>query len=130
MSEEQQKASSPVLGKRFLSDKAGEGEAVFSVHGAINKTGLLTLILVLGAALSWSDAASFMPLVLPLVLVAFVLALAVSFVPRTAPFLAPLYALLEGLALGALSASMESLYQGIVFQAALGTTLVLCIMAL
>jgi uncharacterized YccA/Bax inhibitor family protein len=129
MNDEQQKAGSPAMGKRFLGQKALEGEAVFSVHGAINKTGVLALILVLGAALAWGDAASFLPLVLPLVLGAFVMAMVVIFVPSTAPFLAPLYALLEGMALGALSASMESLYQGIVFQAALGTTLVLCVMA-
>ena len=128
MSEEQQKSGSPVLGGRFLKEKAAEGEATFTSHGAVNKTGLLAVILILGGALTWGNPAQFMPMLLPLVLVAFVLAMIVSFVPSTAPFLAPLYALLEGMALGALSSVYEGLYNGIVFQAALGTSLVLLVM--
>ncbi|HTB35380.1 MAG TPA: Bax inhibitor-1/YccA family protein [bacterium] len=128
MSDDLQKSGSPVLGGRFLKEKAAEGEATFTSHGAVNKTGVLALILVLGGALTWGDSAQFMPLMLPLVLGAFVLAMIVSFVPSTAMFLAPLYALLEGMALGALSSVYEGFYHGIVFQAALGTSLVLLVM--
>lgn len=62
----------------------------------------------------------------------FIISIVISFKPRLAPFLAPVFALLEGLLLGAISAFYEyqaqftnnipSGYDGIVFQAALGTT--------
>ncbi|HXB97566.1 MAG TPA: Bax inhibitor-1/YccA family protein [bacterium] len=128
MSDDLQKSGSPVLGGRFLKEKAAEGEATFTSHGAVNKTGVLALILVLGGALTWGDSAQFMPLMLPLVLGALVFGMIVSFVPSTAMFLAPFYALLEGMALGVLSSMYEGFYHGIVFQAALGTSLVLAVM--
>ena len=46
-----------------------------------------------------------------------VLALIISFKPTTAPYLAVPYALLEGLAIGGLSAMLESRYPGIAIQA-------------
>lgn len=60
----------------------------------------------------------------------FILSIVISFKPHLAPWLAPPFALLEGLLLGAISAFYESGvsgtytpggYDGIVFQAALGT---------
>lgn len=117
---EPQKAGSPVLGSRFLKEVAAAGEETFTADGAIHKTGILTLILVAGAILTWSQP-GFGVALLPLLLVAFVLAMIITFNPASSPFLAPLYALLEGMVLGALSSMYEVLYHGIVFQAAAGT---------
>lgn len=129
MSDDKIKAGSPAMGKRFLAEKAAEGEAAFSSHGAVNKTGILTLILVIGAALAWHDPAGFAPALIPVLIVNLILALVIIFVPTTAVFLAPVYALMEGILLGVISSVYEGLYQGIVFQAALGTSLVLLVMA-
>jgi uncharacterized YccA/Bax inhibitor family protein len=46
-----------------------------------------------------------------------VTALIIAFVPKTAPVLAPVYAALEGLAVGGISASFESQFNGITLQA-------------
>lgn len=128
MSDDKIKAGSPAMGKRFLAEKAAEGEAVFSAHGAVNKTGILTLILALGAALAWHDPAGFAPAMIPALIINLVLVLVIVFNPGTAAYLAPVYALAEGVLLGVVSSSYEALYQGVVFQAALGTSLVLAIM--
>lgn len=117
---EAQKAGSPVLGQRFLKQVALAGEETFSAEGAVHKTGILTLILVAGAILTWSQPFS-MALVLPAFLVAIVLGFIITFVPTTAVYLAPVYALTEGMLLGAISAMYESAFHGIVFQAAAGT---------
>jgi uncharacterized YccA/Bax inhibitor family protein len=128
MSEEQVRSGSPALGKRFLAEKAAEGEAAFTAHGAVNKTGILTLILVLGGALAWHDPAGFAPALIPAMVLGLILALVIIFVPATVAVLAPAYALTEGVLLGVVSVAYEHLYQGIVFQAALGTSLVLATM--
>ena len=127
MSEEIQKAGSPVLGARFLKEKAAEGEAVFSSAGAVHKTGILALIVIAAASYAWTNP-GLAGAILPALIGAFVAAMAIIFVPATAPFLAPVYAALEGLALGWISSMYEGLYQGIVFQAAAGTMGILAVM--
>jgi len=50
-----------------------------------------------------------------------VVALIISFKATSAPYLVPVYAALEGMFLGGLSATYESLYNGITLQASLLT---------
>ena len=128
MEDDVKKAGSPVLGSRFLKETAAEGEAAFSSVGAVHKTGLLTLIVIVAASYAWTQPWVFMPALLPLVLINLAVAFGIIFVPSTAPFLAPVYAVLEGLILGAISSAYEGLYQGIVFQAAAGTMAILAVM--
>lgn len=101
-------------------------ERAMSVTGAINKTLLLTLLLLVTAAYGYANPS---PLVmwggaiggLALVLVA-------SFKPTTAPWAAPAYALCEGLFVGAISAIYAYQYDGIVLQAVSLTVAVLLAM--
>lgn len=82
-------------------------ENAMTVHGTAAKTGVLLMLAVVTATLSWKwcDASPglIVPLALGSMLVAFVFALIGTLKPQTAPVVAPLYALSEGFALGAFS---------------------------
>jgi len=88
---------------------------VMTVSGAINKVGLLFVLLVMGAAYGWTSAASGGGGLI--ITVSFVLALILSmtiiFKKEWAPQLAPVYALSEGVVLGAISAIASASMPGV-----------------
>jgi len=93
-----------------------------TLQGAVGKTALLVVILLVTAAYTWSQAAAGDASVVYGLLIAgliggIIMALVTIFFPRASPFTAPLYAALEGLVLGAISAVFETQYPGIVIQA-------------
>jgi uncharacterized YccA/Bax inhibitor family protein len=94
-----------------------------TLRGAINKSFLLLVVLLLGAIWPWSqylatgDASVVGPSVMIGTFGGLILALIISFKPTTAPYLAVPYAALEGLAMGAFSALLERKYPGIAIQA-------------
>ena len=97
-----------------------------TVQGAVNKTFLLTLILLVTAVLSYGSGN-------PLLtwggaIGGFVVFLIAMFRPQNAPILAPAYAALEGLFVGGISAMYASLYNGIVLNAVSLTVGVLLVM--
>ncbi len=94
------------------------GESM-TVSGAANKVGILFLILLLGASISWAQPS-------PLfiwggAIGGFIVALVTIFKKEWSPVTAPIYAGLEGLFLGAISMMYANLYDGIVFNAVLLT---------
>ena len=99
-----------------------------TLQGTVNKTGILLALVVLTASYTWNqffiseDASSVMPLAIGGAIVGFVLALATIFKKNWSGVTAPAYALAQGFFLGAISASFESQYPGIVIQA-VGLTL-------
>ncbi|MBI5463539.1 MAG: Bax inhibitor-1/YccA family protein, partial [Ignavibacteriales bacterium] len=86
-----------------------------------NKTGMMLLLLIAGAAYTWSLYLEQDPSVTLWMMVGLFGGLIVSFVTifkkEWSPVTAPLYAVLEGFALGGLSVMLESLYPNIVIQA-------------
>jgi uncharacterized YccA/Bax inhibitor family protein len=104
--------------------QAGQGQFVsaedaMTVSGTINKTGILFLILLLGASISW-----YQPLPLFIwggAIGGFILAMVTIFKKEWSPTTAPIYAGLEGLFLGGISVMYASAYNGIVFNAVLLT---------
>lgn len=126
--QETQKAGSPTLGARFLKEKAAEGEAVFTPEGAVHKTGILTLVVIACAALTWAQPGASMAALLPGLIVNLILGLIIAFVPTTAPVLAIPYAISEGLVIGVISLAYEWKFPGIVFSAAAGTLSILAVM--
>jgi uncharacterized YccA/Bax inhibitor family protein len=95
-----------------------EGD-VMTVSGTANKIGILFLILLIGASVSWYQPS---PVFLWLgALGGFVVALVTIFKKEWSPVTAPLYAALEGLFLGAISVIYASAYGGIVFNAVILT---------
>ena len=113
--------------------RVGFGEEPMSVHGTVNKSFLLLVVMLVTALWPWSMAAAgnfqaaggLMEIGL---IVGLVLALIISFKPATAPYLAVPYAALEGVVLGALSAIFEQRYPGIAIQAIGGTFAVSLVM--
>ena len=96
--------------------------AVMTLKGAVVKTGLLLVILLITGSYTWSQAmAGYTPVAYGLLAAGaiggFITALVTIFAPRVSPLTAPLYAALEGLVLGAISAVFETLHPGIAVQA-------------
>jgi len=122
------RSGNPVLGANTFLD-AGTGRLVNSdagtmtVNGTVNRSALLLLLLVCGAAFTWSKftGPESMPAVLPWLAMGgiggFIVALITVFKKTWAPVTAPAYAVLQGLFLGGISASMEARFPGIVLQA-------------
>ena len=117
------RSGNPALGdKTFQRPRVGTD--AMSIDGTVNKTGLLLVMVIAAASFSWGQ---FLENGLnPFlhwggIIGGFIVAMITIFKKEWAPVTAPLYAVLEGLALGGISALMESIYPGIVFQAILGT---------
>lgn len=108
-------------------------EDQMTLNGAISKTGILFLLLVLTGVFSytWSMEAGVSqmgPWLLGGVLLGFIIALATIFMPKWSPLTSPLYAILQGGVVGAISAIYASFYDGIIFQAILATLCVFLVM--
>src|SRR3989344_1782996 len=103
-----------------LRDAAAERG--MTIEGTVNRTGLLLVLLLLGAGWSWrvfyaEGVAATMPYIWGGALGGFVVALVTIFKKEWAAVTAPVYAVLEGLCLGALSGFFETQFPGIVLQA-------------
>jgi len=120
--------SNPALGERIFKNQAytATEEGSMTVNGAINKTGILTIILLLTGAYAWSSMST--PLMLIGGIGGFIAALVTIFKPQWSTWTAPVYAALEGLFLGTVSAMYASLYAGIVPKAILLTFSILFVM--
>jgi uncharacterized YccA/Bax inhibitor family protein len=123
--------------KTFASQPlVGIGGERMTVQGAVNKSFLLLVVLLAGAFWPWSqylatgDASVVGAPLLVGLIGGLVLALIISFKPTTAPYLAVPYAALEGLAMGAISATLERRYPGIAIQAVGATFAVFAAMLL
>ncbi len=128
------RTSNPTLNdKVFRGVPLAWGEGM-TLQGTINKTGILLLCAMAGAAWTWhlffaehSFAAVSSMMWLGL-LGGMVLALVTVFKMQWSPITAPLYAVAEGLALGGISATFELRFPGIAIEAVsltFGTLLVL-----
>jgi uncharacterized YccA/Bax inhibitor family protein len=93
-----------------------------TLQGTVNKTGLMLLLLVAGAAYTWSlfiegNSQSLMMWMLVGMIGGLITAFVTVFKKEWSPVTAPVYAVLEGFALGGISAIFEAQYTGIVIQA-------------
>ncbi|MCG8696991.1 MAG: Bax inhibitor-1/YccA family protein [Bacteroidales bacterium] len=122
----------PALGKAFKEnvmshDKSG----VMTVNGTIYKTGLLALLVLAAATVTWNlTFRDGNPQVLRLytgggAIMGFIMALVIVFKKTSAPYLAPVYAVCEGLFLGGVSAMVQGQYEGLVLQAFMLTLAIL-----
>ncbi len=112
------KSSNPILDEEAFH-KAAQGATLdagkMTVNGAVNKSLILGVVMVVAASISWT-----MPNMLFLwggLIGGFICVLVSSFRPQYSPTTAPLYAVFEGLFLGTASLAYAHLYNGIVFQA-------------
>ncbi len=118
------RSSNPALRTDYFRDLAGtaSGDQAMTVNGTANKTGLMLLILITGATLTWTgNPATIGGLAMLGGIGGFIAALVTIFKKEYARYSAPVYAFLEGLFLGAISSVFEAQYPGIVQQAVLLT---------
>lgn len=126
--------ANPVLSeKAFDYELRHENEGTMTINGAINKSIILTLILMLSAMVSVffvlaNNPSMLYPAVIGSSIGAFVLALIMTFKKELAKVFSILYALLEGIAIGAVSYVFNAVYEGIAVQAVFLTFLDLFIM--
>lgn len=86
-----------------------------TVDGTANKVGILFLLLLIGASISWYQP---YPAFIWLGAIGgFIVAIITIFKKEWSPITAPLYSALEGLFLGAISITYANMYEGIVFNA-------------
>jgi uncharacterized YccA/Bax inhibitor family protein len=134
------RTSNPALSKKIF-EKSFTGvtdDSVMTLKGTVNKSFLMTLLVILGASYTWRiffqnpDPLAIPPVLLTYMLIGgiggFVLSLVIIFRPVFSPWAAPVYAVLEGLFLGAISSFFEYKMPGIVIQAASLTFLTLLAM--
>jgi uncharacterized YccA/Bax inhibitor family protein len=100
-----------------------DASELMTFNGALNKTALLILILLLGASWTWADmswttpGAGFSGKMWIGLIGGLLFAVATMFKPQWAHITAPAYAFLEGMFLGGISAYFEGMYPGIVLPA-------------
>jgi uncharacterized YccA/Bax inhibitor family protein len=123
------KTSNPALGTKtfdnFGNSYSGDGE-VMTLQGTVNKTAILLVLVMLPAFGVWNlfysgNTGLIFPLMIAGVIGGLICSVALIFKKEWAPFLAPAYSILQGLFIGGISAYYNSLYEGIVMQAAMLT---------
>jgi uncharacterized YccA/Bax inhibitor family protein len=117
------KSGNPTLNARTFSQfgQAANDSEAMTISGTVNKVGILLALLMIAAYFTWnftlSNPGIGYTIVIGGTIAALIVAIIVSFKKQTAPVLAPVYAIFEGLALGGLSAYMDTIYPGIAIEA-------------
>lgn len=98
------------------------GSTVMTINGTVNKTFLMTILVVLGAAYTWNlmiqgNMTAVNGYMIGGGIGGFIIALITIFKKTLAPYTAPIYAVLQGLLLGGISAMLNEKFPGIVLQA-------------
>jgi uncharacterized YccA/Bax inhibitor family protein len=117
------RTSNPALGAKTFADVSRDPSApAMTLEGTVNKAALLLFLVVVPAAWVWPqvrtafDQSAAGPWILVGAIGGFAVAVVTIFKKEWSPVTAPIYAVLEGLALGGLSALLETKYPGIAMQ--------------
>ena len=123
------RSANPVLNKKTFTafENTFDQTNQMTIQGTVNKTILLLLFVILGAAYTWKmffeagdlviGAQITRPYMIGGAILGFVLAIFTVFNKKYVRYTVPLYAAAQGVFLGALSATFEVMYPGIVIQA-------------
>ncbi len=126
------KSSNPMWNDDVIDNLSGDRAERMSVQGTVNKTLILLAITIVSAFASWRFMASLGGSLYGALFVTMIVGAGLVFYtyknPRVAHITAPLYALVEGLLVGVVSVAYESVFDGIIFKAALLTFGVLFLM--
>ena len=114
-------AQYPATGSPQAPVQPLEGRMTFD--DVVTKTALTMGVLIIAAALAWMFVpdALYFPALIGSGLIGFVVVMFVAFRRKVSPGLVLLYAAIEGVFIGMISKIFESLYDGIVVQAVIGT---------
>ena len=114
------RSGNPALSKKTFENLTYSDSAVMTLDGAVNKTAVSMVILLLAAYYTYSNA--LINLIWPGFIGGFIVALITIFKKEWSPITVPIYAILEGLALGGISLTFsEAFYDGIVSHAVMLT---------
>ena len=122
-------SSNPVMTEQAFQKSAGtlvQGGETMTVNGAVNKTLILTGILLLGTVFSYANPNPI--LMWGGAIGGFIVVIISVFKPQYSNITAPIYAGLEGLFVGGISAAYASVFKGIIFQAVTITMAILFMM--
>lgn len=96
-----------------------------TIQGTVNKTFFLLMIITAVSMGTWMYAEQLIGMLMPIAIVTGIIQIGMTFYivrnPASSKNLAIVYAIIEGLVLGPLSYLFEQSYEGIVFQAIIGT---------
>jgi uncharacterized YccA/Bax inhibitor family protein len=116
------RSGNPVLTDKTFNISIAQADRM-TINGVVNKSAIMLGLVLLSAFWIWDKFYStliisdIMPFMIGGIVGGLVVALITVFKPQYSNITAPLYAILEGLALGGISAFMETQYPGIVIQA-------------
>ena len=117
------RSGNPALRGTTFRNEGTTTDQVMTLQGTVNKTGILLVLVVVGATYTWNlffqtgDAAAVMPIAIGGAIGGLIFALVTIFKKTWAGVTAPAYAVLQGLFLGGISAIFEAQFPGIVIQA-------------
>lgn len=122
--------TNPALSENNFKNLKSDKNGVMTIESTVNNIYWMLGIIVLGGAITWNMAMSgameqAMGLGMLGIIGGLITAIFTMFKKENSPISAPIYAGFEGLALGGISAYMETMYSGIVFQAVCLTLLLL-----
>ena len=122
------RSSNPVMAGKVFEKVGGitSDSRAMTINGTVNKIGLLLILVIAAATYTWNMVTGANPgnagtLAIVGAIGGFIMAIVTIFSPKSSPITAPIYAILEGLLLGALSAIINTAYEGVAFQAVLLT---------
>jgi len=118
--------SNPMLERADFNVAGSSSAGVMTLRGTVNKSAILLLLTLVGAAYTWSAtrggyASAGMTYAMIGGIAGFILALVTCFKQDWSPVTAPIYALCEGLFVGGISAAYEAKSGGITVQAVMLT---------
>lgn len=111
------RSGNPTLSENMFRETGAvdASQGTMTISGTVNKIGILFLLLLIGASISWyQPSQAFIWLG---AIGGFIVAIVTIFKKEWSPVTAPLYSILEGLFLGAISMAYANMYEGIVFNA-------------
>ena len=115
------RSNNPILKPDAFTGEISAGQTM-TIQGTVNRTGILLLCVVVGAAWTWGlshspESEVALPWTIGGAIGGLVMAFVTIFKKNWSPLTSPIYALLEGLFLGGISALFEAKYPGIAMQA-------------
>ncbi|MDD4957305.1 MAG: Bax inhibitor-1/YccA family protein [Candidatus Omnitrophica bacterium] len=111
------RTGNPALNDNVFKNTIPASAGSMTIQGTVNKSFILFMITLIGAAWIWGKPAQYMGFAVPAAIIGFIIALITIFKKEWAPVTAPLYAAAEGVFLGGISSIFEAAYPGIVIQA-------------
>ena len=121
------RSGNPVLTSNAF-DISSDSSDVMTINGTVTKTFLSLCLVIISGYYSWIYISITNVLILPSILFALILGGVTVFKKHLSPITVPIYAVVQGIFLGALSYTFNTLYDGIVITAISYTLSILFVM--